>query len=458
LISANPATKVYSEWKSASELTGAEVAADVAKVSPKGSKISVTYFFKIKGTADTRGSAEVKVKVGKQGKATVAKIDYKKGTLSVKNGFDYAIISGSGAPTAADWVTVKPQNKTSGSGEATIATSEFVPTDKKFITGSEIYFAKDKVSGLDVYELLGDKDEATIYVRKSATTKAPATEVSKGVKVAKTAEIVVPNDKIAGTLGKDKSGKDVAIPAEAIKTGYEYVVVTAEDVADISSLKWTEIKEKGIELAKAKTKISSTKTNKILKEGKPAEDVYVLIRKKGDAKTNALPSSYVWTKIYEEDATSTSGSGSSTSGGSTSGESTSGGSTSGESTSGGTTPSGKTDDAKKEIVWKFVDAPVAEPETEETTEVEITITAPTADADYTLVVLNGDKEVKTGAKVAKDTTLTIAVAPKAEKTISSVTMDGVTFEKNAETGEYTGTIKVGTKAITINPAVEMKTE
>ena len=358
--------KVFGEWKPASELTGDKLAADIATVSVPKTKKKINYQFRVKGTAATstedakRSSDVAKVSVKKQSKAVKVKVDYVKTEgVAIKNGYDYAVVTstsgGSGVPvpSASGWYTVKPENA-SGSGENIVLSLDYVPVDKKNVTGNETSFAKEKVNYIKMTDLLGDNDEVYVYVRKSATVKDPAGEASEAI-VLKKAEAAPSFSGASVTQAEGKKGALLEIPAALKAGGYEYTIISKTD--DITKAKWTKIKSntKAIEVGKAKQTIDKKKTL-------TADDTcYIVFRKSAVAKSKkadgSLASEMLWTTVKTETATtSTSGSGSTsgeTSGsGSTSGETSGSGSTSGSTTS--TTPATPT------VVWVEVEAPAGE--------------------------------------------------------------------------------------------------
>lgn len=445
--------KKFGAWKPASEFTGAELAADIATVSVTKTKAKINYQFKVKGSAKTasedakRASAAAKAKAAKQGNASKAKLDYAKGTLSIKNGFDYAVVtaqsgdSGVPTPTASDWITIKPYN-TSGSGETTVAASSYTPV-AKYAAGLEASFAKEQIKSLKAVDLLGDAEKVYIYVRKSATAKAPAGKASAEVEVSKPEAAPAFSTSVEVTPATGKKKAKIEIPA-AFKDGtYEYLIVKAD--SDISSAKWTAIKNTtkaiALEIGKAKSKISKNETVTLTDDG----TTYILIRKAAvkatkNAPVGKLASEYVWTSIVSE-TTSTSGS-------STSGSSTSGGSTSGESTSGASTAAATTTK-----VWKAVDAPAGTSSTsgESTQAAKYTITlkagAPTGVA---LKAEDGETDLA-AAGYEKGTAVKFKViGTPADNMKFKVVKDEETDELVAEGNVYTVTVGEANIVITVS--------
>jgi hypothetical protein len=353
--------KEFGEWKPASELTGDKLAADIATVSVPKTKKKINYQFRVKGTAATsteaakRSSDVAKVAVKKQGKAPNVKVDYVKTEgVAIKNGYDYAVVTstsgGSGVPvpSASGWYTVKPENA-SGSGENIVLSLDYVPVDKKNVTGNETSFAKEKVNYIKMTDLLGDNDEVYVYVRKSATVKDPAGAASEAI-VLKKAEAAPSFSGASVTQAEGKKGALLEIPAALKAGGYEYTIISKTD--DITKAKWTKIKSnvKAIEVGKAKQSIQ--KKEKLTADG----NCYIVFRKSAVAKKKnvdgSLASEMLWTTVKTQTATtSTSGSGSGTGSGSGSGTGSGSGSTSGTTT---------TTDAAATVVWVKVDAPAGE--------------------------------------------------------------------------------------------------
>jgi len=357
--------KEFGEWKPASELTGDKLAADIATVSVPKTKKKINYQFRVKGTvaASTtetakRSSDVAKVSVKKQSKAVKVKVDYVKTEgVAIKNGYDYAVVTstsgGSGVPvpSASGWYTVKPENA-SGSGENIVLSLDYVPVDKKNVTGNETSFAKEKVNYIKMTDLLGDNNEVYVYVRKSATVKDPAGAASEAI-VLKKAEAAPSFSGASVTQAAGKKGALLEIPAALKAGGYEYTIISKTD--DITKAKWTKIKSntKAIEVGKAKQTIDKKKTL-------TADDTcYIVFRKSAVAKSKtadgSLASEMLWTTVKTETATtSTSGSGSGTSSGSGSGSGEQSGSASSTSAATTTTPATAT------VVWVEVEAPVGE--------------------------------------------------------------------------------------------------
>lgn len=356
--------KVFGEWKPATELTGDKLATDIATVS--NSKNKINYQFRVKGTAATstdnakRSSDVAKVSVKKQSKAVKVKVDYVKTEgVAIKNGYDYAVVTstsgGSGVPvpSASGWYTVKPENA-SGSGENIVLSLDYVPVDKKNVTGNETSFAKEKVNYIKMTDLLGDNNEVYVYVRKSATVKDPAGAASEAI-VLKKAEAAPSFSGASVTQAAGKKGALLEIPAALKAGGYEYTIISKTD--DITKAKWTKIKSntKAIEVGKAKQTIDKKKTL-------TADDTcYIVFRKSAVAKSKtadgSLASEMLWTTVKTETATtSTSGSGS------TSGETSGSGSTSGETSGSASSTSAATTTtpATATVVWVEVEAPAGE--------------------------------------------------------------------------------------------------
>ncbi|MBR4341414.1 MAG: hypothetical protein IKP88_01665 [Lachnospiraceae bacterium] len=249
----------------------------------------------VEGKNAVRGSKAAKITVKKAGELKAVKVDYVKGTIAIKNGFDYAVMTEAGkTPTAEDWNTVLPFKK-GGTATADIKTVDYVPA-KKVSTDTAAMFAKEKVSSKNISDLLGENDTIYVYVRKSATTKAPASKACEVITIKKPAAApAFTTQSIEGTKGK-KGWSYVLTAPEALTGGdYEYLIVKADaDLTKISGAKWSKLNAKGIKLG-SKSKIDKSTTYTLAADG----NYWILIRKaavkKGD--NAALASEYVKTLV-----------------------------------------------------------------------------------------------------------------------------------------------------------------
>ncbi len=164
-----------------------------------------TIYIKVKGVDGASGTAQlsslpVKVKIPKQGKAPNAKIDVKKDTISIKNGFDFGYTTKEKDGSYGDicWFTILPN--LSGvqikEAEASIVpTTHYIPLDKKDKNaGKEVTvqagedsvkkfsYTDYKFKSLSIDTLLSEAGEPEdgyyyIAIRKSATDKKPASAI-----------------------------------------------------------------------------------------------------------------------------------------------------------------------------------------------------------------------------------------------------------------------------------------
>lgn len=236
-------------------------------------------------------SKAVKVKIAKQAKAPKAKYDQKKDTIALKNGFDFGLATKVDEKyTVTTWYTILPANKEATkktAAESIVATTTYVPSDKK----EDTYKAnttqyKFKALPLDtIAEQIDAEGEFTLAVRKSATAKKPASDVTYITFAAQTAApIVFTADKVAskynvataeefekkgfvigtvanynGTNGTTGFWNTFAIGekgegADQNPAAYEYLVVKQSDLTG-NKIDWTTASWS--KLDPAKTKITS---------------------------------------------------------------------------------------------------------------------------------------------------------------------------------------------------------
>ena len=152
------------------------------------------------GTAQL-GSQAIKVKIPKRGKAPSVKIDVKKNSISIKNGFEYVgVEKENGEYTEPEeWLTVLPFLKTAtvkNPDESIVGSWSYTPLDKKDSNAGkkvthtdeddytyETYsYTSYKFKAMDIYTVLCDcgTSDGTCYVavRKAATEKKPASDVT----------------------------------------------------------------------------------------------------------------------------------------------------------------------------------------------------------------------------------------------------------------------------------------
>lgn len=276
-----------------------------------------TVYIKIEGDAGMRTSKAYKVKIAKQAKAPAVKLDIKKNSLAMKNGFDFAKVTKTGDTYGAigknDWYTILPYLKTAAIKDlaaSIVQTKDFLPLPTKdtnaakaaITVGSDTKYAytsyKFKAVGLDVVAAKLETSLSAGFsfaVRKSATDKKPASAITycDVAAQAKAPQIhTLENTEFYTTIGKEDKltfktpsivnytsawtgiGKDVApsTAADVVTDGatakYEMAVVKA---ADIATIDWSTVAWKAI---KAGTKINEkTKTKYTLTGAKAATTV-----------------------------------------------------------------------------------------------------------------------------------------------------------------------------------------
>ncbi len=141
-----------------------------------------TIYIKQLGTATQFSSKPVKVKIAKQAKAPKLKIDVKKDTIALKNGFDFCVATGEeGDYSYGAWKTILPylkDAKIKTADASIVTTASYVPVDKKSDDAKTAY-TQYKFKALSLTEiasasLLNQSGDYKLAVRKSATEKKPA--------------------------------------------------------------------------------------------------------------------------------------------------------------------------------------------------------------------------------------------------------------------------------------------
>ncbi len=285
-------------YKPSGEFTGAELARMLkdsvteiyVRMPGKNMENGVAYF----------ASKPAKVKIAKPAKAPKLKIDVTKDTVGIPNGYDFAIVySGDNGKTFSEprWFTVLPYLKTAKIKtlyESVVRISFYKPVDKNSYEARNDYgkvsytsFKVKELTFAEMFELAGYEEsylECYIALRKSATLKKPASEVSytyipeqtespivftesnvdRQYRVTTSSEFdkkgfligTVENyNGYAGTEGFADSFKLTSQPdedADKNPAKYESVVVNVKDLANID---WKTVKWK--KLDPAKTKINS---------------------------------------------------------------------------------------------------------------------------------------------------------------------------------------------------------
>ena len=192
-----------------------------------------TIFVKMVGkdSPATFSSQIVKVKIAKQAKAPKVKYDYKKDTVAISNGFDFAVATkteGKYSVAGNAWFTVLPFLKDAGTETASdsiVATTNFVPLSKKdenatktaSENGNKVSYTKYKFKAISVDTVMSQinvSDDFILAVRKSATEKKPASDVTYIEFKKKTAAPIV------YTSSNVKDQYDVAATEDFTKKGF----------------------------------------------------------------------------------------------------------------------------------------------------------------------------------------------------------------------------------------------
>lgn len=251
-----------------------------------------TIYVKMKGVGGASGTAQfaskaIKVKIAKPANAPKIKVDLVKGTIAIKNGFDYCVKTAAGTPDT--WTTVLPFNKAGKAENSTIATASFAPAAKPDTAANKLMFTKEKVAAIEVDKLLAENTKIYVYVRKSATAKKPASKYNdEAIEIAKRAD--APD--FATVTGEVDDKKKTVTFVSALGECEFLILAPGTDpaTADLSGAKWAKLTDKGIVLKKTSTKVSKTKTNTL------KEDSIVLVRVAA-VKGEKLASKYATTII-----------------------------------------------------------------------------------------------------------------------------------------------------------------
>lgn len=184
-------------WKGEEDETYSETAAfkgsNLAAMLENGGKL----YIKVLGTASVRTSKAFKVSVAKQAKVPSVKLDVKKNTFSIKNGFDFASVTKTGEEYGAvtTWYTVLPylkDAKTKTADASIVATAYYSPLAKndknatalQETSTSKVAYTSYKFKALGLGTLTSKISVASLAsdfsfaVRKSATDKKPASQVA----------------------------------------------------------------------------------------------------------------------------------------------------------------------------------------------------------------------------------------------------------------------------------------
>jgi hypothetical protein len=199
------ATRVYGDTAKTKAPNGFDGRTLNEMLAAGGGTIYIKMAGKDGATGDAQfGSQAVKVKVAKQAKAPKAKVDAKKDTLSLKNGFDFGFAVQNPETKEYDvqkWFTILPQLKNAAvktSDASIVATTAYTPLAKKDSnagkevtseSGDKTYsYTAYKFKALSIDTIIKTFKDCTslgytggdciIAVRKSATEKKPASAAS----------------------------------------------------------------------------------------------------------------------------------------------------------------------------------------------------------------------------------------------------------------------------------------
>lgn len=287
---------------------------------------------------DGRRSSKAKsVSLKNPAKAAKVKVDYLKGTIALKSGLDFVVLTEATTPSAIEaelWQTILPASDKGSTTSLYVQSINYTYvkklTDESTVAEKASFYKGDKIKSLTLESICeaiwpnAVSNTAIIYVRKTATDKAPASKTNETeIKVTKplAAPVIATTGgaitatydakKKAFTLGKGN------ISGANTNGGYEYLVVTKAQYdsnnIDFGSSKWSKfVPDKALKTALSSTvvyktgtttkeKISTVNSNKEL-----VENIYILIRGAGvkeNAKSKiagALPTEYAVTKFHVE--------------------------------------------------------------------------------------------------------------------------------------------------------------
>ena len=188
--------------------------------------------------ADIRFSKEAKVKIPKTAKAPTVKIDYKKGTVAIKNGMEFRVPGGEWIPIG---VKVKATEAVSGGS----VSAEYI---NKASTTSSV----SSLTMEDFKKALGDKyratTELTLEVRTSATDKkfmSYSTTVKFTTPAAALTSLTTTAAEIRTVTGGVVKFDFKKLATELKDQGYEYAFASAD--ASVKDLKFTALTDTALE-------------------------------------------------------------------------------------------------------------------------------------------------------------------------------------------------------------------
>ncbi len=266
--------------------------------------LNTTAYIRVKGdaTANIRCSKVYKIKFAKEQKAKTVKVDVKKMTIALKNGYEYAVKP---AEDAEDktlvWTVILPYNKNSKNAEAELAGVNYKPVDKKDEAYNTTYSTKTKVSSISIIDI--ENYQRGIYVRALATLKKPATPESLvEIPEMTTAPVVKIEGQEAAAAKGDiiTTGTAIEFDMPAVENGtgdenaavYELAVIKKANFTDINwaTVSWKKVKPNAKKAIKATLKTKYTAgTTKV--EAKASDSgTMIVVRRAGVKAGNILPS------------------------------------------------------------------------------------------------------------------------------------------------------------------------
>lgn len=361
-------TILWSDGETAYAASTSFIGSKLKEYFEKGGSILI----KVQGAAAANGgknirtSKAVKVKIAKQGKAPSVKLDVKKNSFNIKNGYEFALATKSGENyTVGTWYTVLPYLKdaeTKTVADSIVETAKYLPLTskaenaKKAITNNKVSYTSYKFKAIELSTLFNKikadsktlADGFSFAVRKAATTKAPASaitycdvagqakapqmytvgNISNCVTIAE-CTLVKSSDKMAFKAGKIVpftsawTGVGANVAAAENATGdktenakFEMAVVKQADIANIdwSTVGWKAIKEGTSIKDSVKTKYYLTGADKAttvqLKATETntlaSAETVILVRRAGvKGKTvseSVIASEYLTTYVYYDKA------------------------------------------------------------------------------------------------------------------------------------------------------------
>jgi len=189
-----------------------------------------------------RYSKEAKVKVPKTAKAPSVKVDYKKGTVAIKNGMEFRQKGSSAQSVSGGWITIGV--KDSKSSVTDVFNVEKTKTAKSAVTMDELKKQLNVNAG----------DKVTLEVRTSATDKKFMSNIYElDITLPAAAPTIATTAAEIRTVSGDTITFDFTkLVTELDKTGkkYEYAIANAD--IDFATSKFTALTSTKLELATSK--------------------------------------------------------------------------------------------------------------------------------------------------------------------------------------------------------------